>query len=635
MRTVSIIALPIGSTFSLRPNLMLKGVFSVLALFLALILCPQSQAMQFGTKGEGLSGALDVTLSYGAMFRVEDHDHNVRPMSYIDEDDGNRNFDEGLVSSLFKALAEFEIRNETDAATFGFFSRGFALWDSEIDGASNDNDSPFTNNNNAMYGGSLADNQDFTDKAEGVLGKDIDFLDAFFFGEVFQTSSYPVSFKLGWHVVNWGESTFIQQGISSVMSPADASKAALPGTEIKEILLPVNQASVTVPLNNNISISSYYQFDWMRTIAPPVGTYFSTADFIGEGAETALVPVFLVEGGLVAASSAGMLPFPVNPGDLTGNVQNGPQSLFALNRAGDDEPDDEGQFGFALTWFVEALNETEFGFYYLNYHRKLPDITLVADGRGSVNNPWTGSPGPLAGIWAGVETARFAHKYFDDVKLFGFSFNTTLPIIDTALSGEIAFHNDIPIQTKSLEAGLGEMIDAIGGSLATGGPPIAETIDLSTREDIITAGLTFLQIIRMPSIADDITLLAEVGMVHTPDLDDGEFFRGFSVYPGDDFAWGYKANLLLTYYDAIAGLIPPLSGTDVIVTLNFGHDVDGVSPIAAGSFTENEKNGGIIIEGIWKNTVSVAVGYNLFWGGGNNSAISDRDNVTFNMKWRF
>ena len=33
---------------------------------------------------------------------------------------------------------------------------------------------------------------------------------------------------------------------------------------------------------------------------------------------------------------------------------------------------DSGQYGVALRWYAEDLNSTEFGFYFMNYHSRLP-----------------------------------------------------------------------------------------------------------------------------------------------------------------------------------------------------------------------------------------------------------------------
>lgn len=577
----------------------------IIALAMCLFFVPQSLAMKFSSSDAKTTGSLDLTLSYGAMWRVEDQDESARGMTDPNSDDGDRNFDTGLVSNLFKALGEFEVTHFMEGHTVGFFGRGFALYDSEIEGASNDHDSPITNNNNAMYGGSLRKNNEFTSKTEGILGKDIDFLDAFVYGRFFEATAHPFSFKLGWHLVNWGESTFITHGISSVMSHVDASKAALPGTELKEILLPTNQVSATYTLIPNLSLRGYYQFEHEATIFP-VGNYFSDLDILVEGAENALVPIAALGLGLVPEVDA--------------------STFIGLDRTGNIDPDEEGQYGISLSWFAEALNETEFAVYYLNYHRKLPDLTLK--GFGGEANATINIPQTDPRYWAimGLDTSSYALTYFDDVKLFGLSFSTNLPYVG-AFSGEVAYHQNIPMQTTNLGAGLG----ILGGLLASGvSNPV---VPLSTREDLITAQVTFLQTLRYPSIADDITILAEVGIVHMPDLDDGEVFRGFDRC--NKTSWGYKGMIELVYYNGVGKYIDALSGTDLITTLNFSHDVNGLSPIPAGSFTEDQKSIGFKVEAVWHSMVSASIGYNVFFGGGNNNILGDRDNITFSLKWRY
>jgi Protein of unknown function (DUF1302) len=575
------------------------AVKATAVIFMAVILfcCSlsgQSFAMSFGVPGEGVSGGLDLTFSYSAMWRVENQDNSAVGITDANADDGNRNFDTGLISNQFKALAEFQIQKAFDGFTLGFFGRGFGLFDSEISDASNDNDSPLTNNNGPLYGGN-SKNDEFTDKAEGILGEDVDFLDAFVFTELLQDTGHPLSLKLGWHMVNWGESLFIQSGISSVVSPADASKAALPGTELKEILLPVNQVSGSLALSQNISLSGYYQFEWEKTIPPPSGTYFSDLDFIADGAHSILI------GG----------PTPIS-----------------MNRNDDIDPDDSGQWGVSLSVFAPGLNETEFGFYYLNYHRKLPDLVFIGDGQGDFlsTTPALGDP-----VLMGLDRASYAIKHFGNVKLIGASFNTVLPFFDTALSGEVAYHIDCPVQTRNLGTGVGMLLD-----FSQPGPPAVRTdgtrADLSTREEVFTAQVTFNQVIRMPKLADDILLLTEVGLVHTPGLSDGEFFRG--DMPGDEFAWGYKAQLELTYFEAFTPLWQQLSGTDLTVRLNWSHDVDGVSAFPAGSFDDGRKAAGITFDALWNQKFGIAIGYNLFFGAGDDNPIGDRDNVTFALKWR-
>jgi hypothetical protein len=47
-------------------------------------------------------------------------------------------------------------------------------------------------------------------------------------------------------------------------------------------------------------------------------------------------------------------------------------NFLTVTRGPDRNPDDSGQGGVAFRYFAEALNATEFGFYFVNYHSRLP-----------------------------------------------------------------------------------------------------------------------------------------------------------------------------------------------------------------------------------------------------------------------
>src|SRR3546814_12328240 len=84
-------------------------------------------------------------------------------------------------------------------------------------------------------------------------------------------------------LVAWGESLFLS-GVASAQSQADATKAFIPGTEIKDILLPTNQIAFNAAVNNDITLLGYYKLDFRPNEIFPVGDYFSPADVVGPGA---------------------------------------------------------------------------------------------------------------------------------------------------------------------------------------------------------------------------------------------------------------------------------------------------------------------------------------------------------------
>jgi hypothetical protein len=203
--------------------------------------------------GENHTTALDVTLTYGAQHRLDDPEDDL--LADPNLDDANRNFDKGLASSGFRAIADFEWRYRMDGgSSFGIFARGSAWYDNRIENDHNDNDS-MTVNGLEFWGGSLSVPDEFHPDTKKRSGQDAELLDLFFFAEIAPASEHPMSLRIGRQVISWGESAFIQNGLSAVINPADVSKASLPGTEVKEILRPLGAVYGSVALNQNISVS--------------------------------------------------------------------------------------------------------------------------------------------------------------------------------------------------------------------------------------------------------------------------------------------------------------------------------------------------------------------------------------------
>lgn len=538
--------------------------------------------------GSEWEGTFDAALTYSTMYRVSDIDESYltigkggaealsQPASNLNtnKDDGNRNFDKGdQVSNTLKISYDFELKRKfSNGTTVGFFNRGLALYDNVIMNGETSNDDSTKFLNNRFYAGE--DIHDFTDGTKDRVGKDAKILDAFAYinGDV---GNSPYTLRIGKQVISWGENAFIQTGISNAINPADISQAVLPGTAVKDILLPQGAVFGSLGLTDSVTLEAYYQYEWQRTIAPATGTFFSANDFIAEdGAETIVLPT---NGNLLV-----------------------PHPTYA--RSNDLHPSDSGQWGVALRWFSEDLNETDFGFYAINYHSKLPTL--------GISGP------PIPG-------ATYNIAYLEDIRLYGVSFNTV--ILDTAFSGEFAYHKDAQIQTVRFGPA------AIAKGVASDGDP-SKTL-LATPSDLFVGQMTFNRNLitnaLFRKLSDAANLIVEVGAVYTPDLKDDEIFRGTDRV--NQFAWGYKGKLNLTYFDPVGRLIPAFSGTDLGIGLSFSHDVDGISAIPAGSFTEGSKSLGVNLNASWQNTIEASVGANYFF----DSILGDRDNVSFSLKYLF
>ena len=126
-----------------------------------------------------------------------------------------------------------------------------------------------------------------SDDAKERVGRNVELLDAYVTG-TFDAGESIVDARFGKQVLNWGESTFIPNGINAI-NHFDVSKLRLPGSELREALLPVALASVAVAPTDTLSVEGFYQLDWQETEIDPVGSYYSTSDYVGPGATEAVI----------------------------------------------------------------------------------------------------------------------------------------------------------------------------------------------------------------------------------------------------------------------------------------------------------------------------------------------------------
>ncbi len=489
---------------------LLTGVF---ILGLALHTLPPVQAAEI-RNGEW-TGSFDTTLSHGFTFRVADPDYS---KTSINTDDGTRNYGRGVVSNTSKFTSELELNYRN----FGLFTRFTGFLD-------------FENKDGTRQ------HKPLSEEAKDVAGDDIELLDLYV-TNTFDVDEIPVTVRLGKHVLNWGESTFIQGGIN-VINPFDVTKFRTPGAELREGLVPVSMLSASIAPTDNLSVEGFYQLQWDNTEADASGTYFSTNDYFGPGGNTA----FLSGGSLDGATTDmgggfGALTPAINgalvPAGLPAQPLHDPKFL-GVPRGPDREPDDSGQWGLAMRYFAETLNATEFGFYFINHHSHLPFISAIprrtgydagraaaaaaSDPTGPIVNtlsksactqslrlPTLCSDAQLGQFLAGLNAvqlkalndgiatqtagiasilaidryAKAAHyyaEYPEDVQSMGLSFNTVHTDSGWALQGEYTFHSDAPLQ-RTEESLLTEGLEPIIGSLQLGGriQAAAATGDLVT-----------------------------------------------------------------------------------------------------------------------------------------------------------
>lgn len=351
---------------------------------LALPLLLATPLAQAGTSdlGGGFSVDYLANLTYSLAVRADDPDPELIGAANVNGDDGNRNFNKGsLINNRMAALAEtnFKYRN------YGVFLRGSAFYDAAYRDT-NDNDSPATVNKDGEH-------NEFTPEAQKLLGQDARLLDAYAYAS-FNLGSTAMDIRAGSQVVSWGESLFFPN-MSGSQSPADATKSNVPGTEVKDILMPLGQVYVQWGLTSRFSVLGYWQYDWNSTELTPVGGYFSTSDVVGPGAQYLTIA---------------QLPPVAYRGDIT--------------------PDDDGQWGAAARYlFGDA---TEVTLYHIKYHDKAP-IGVVTESS------------MIPGIPFPIPTA-YRTLYIDDITMTAIGLSSEL--FGAAIGVEASYRQDAGVNVN-------------------------------------------------------------------------------------------------------------------------------------------------------------------------------------------
>lgn len=361
-----------------------------LAGLLPLMCAVQAQAVEFSFADDEISGSIDTTVSYGQLWRVQGQD---KTNNDINTNDGNRNFDTGLVSEVYKITSDLEATYKN----YGVFVRGTAFYDTQIMDKRNDY---LDNNSPRQPSQNYPNDSSFTRETRHKAGRDAQILDAYVYGN-WDVADMPLTARFGKQVFNWGEGIFYRGGINTT-NPLNAAQFRLPGSELKEVLVPVEALSFNIGLTDNLSMETFYQFNFKETAVDPAGTYFSETDLFADGGRRAYtVPALNTQSGQLLqnaatgysalASSMGFNPNASqirNAGLFSGGVNGyvpGARAIQVANVGPDLNAKDDGQYGVAFRYIAEELNSTEFGFYFVNYHAKEPTIYADLNGYQGVN----------------------------------------------------------------------------------------------------------------------------------------------------------------------------------------------------------------------------------------------------------
>jgi hypothetical protein len=587
----------------------------------------------------------------------------------VNADDGNLNYKKGWVSAPVLLSADLDLRYKNSGAFF----RANAFYD---------------------YINEEKDRQrtPLTPDAMDRVGSRFDMLDAYFWTNL-EVGNMPLNFRLGRQVLNWGESTFIQNGISAI-NPVDVSKLRLPGSELRDAFLPVWMASASLAITENVTLEAFYQFKWKEIVIDPPGTYFSSNDFAGRGGER----VYLGFGAL---------------SDLT--------PLGAIPRGENVKPSDTGQYGLAARFFAPELGGTEFGIFFLNTHSRLPvlsartpTVPINTDLTGPLTqvflqaglpvdqasaqasqlfglltiaqkfqiNPALLSPQEIAilqdpvsqatlaapqttaavdgakriALLISAATGRYLVEYPEDIKLVGASFNTDLGNTGISLQGEVSYKWDQPLQVDDVEllfAALSAVNPAFGqvtqlddylGQLGT-------YVKGWREEEVWQAQVTATKVFGPMLGADQAVFLIEGGMTYVPGLPDkdtlrfdapGTFVGGnplaeaAGLQPATEAPDAF-ADRMSWGYRAVFKLdyLNAFMSTNISPIVQFAHDVSGTTPSPIVNFVEGRKSMTLALQATYQNSWAANVSFTNYFGAGRYNLIHDRDFVSVTLKYSF
>jgi hypothetical protein len=317
-----------------------------------MLLCAgAAHAFQFQVS-DSVKGSLDMQLTLGAGMRMVDRNPNLigdpnvnagaNTAQSSNGDDGNLNYDKyDLFTTYLKFTPELLLRFP---AQIKFMARGTALFD---------------------FKATDTRRTDLDHAAKREVARDVQLLDLWVSKDM-NIGSQRARVRAGNQVVSWGESLFGIGGIDSA-NALDFQKFQIPGTQIKEAVIPAPMISVASGVGKGVNIEAFYQFYWIRNRVPPVGTYFSVGDIYDKGRE----PLFID----VNPASRGF----VNFGGLDPAADPTQANTFAVPLADDKNPKNSGQYGVSMHYKPAGL-ALDVGLYFMNYHDKMPVLEALADG---------------------------------------------------------------------------------------------------------------------------------------------------------------------------------------------------------------------------------------------------------------
>lgn len=548
----------------------------------------------------------------------------------INSDDGDRNFKKGsLIHNRLSIYGELQLhRND-----YGAVLSGSAFYD-DVYHHQNDNDAPNTVNKFAPDGMTTPDPnyREFSSETRFRDGQRARLLEAYVYNTWWLGDVSSINVRVGQQLVAWGESLFLS-GVASAQSQADATKAFIPGTEIKDILLPTNQVAFNAAVTNDITLLGYYKLDFRPNEIFPVGDYFSPADVVGPGARFVYGSANPLYGG--AGSCTGLvtnlhlgpnvqLPIGQTLENLVCNVllpvgrlANAPPYIYTY-RGKDLMPSKWGQWGAGLKYQLTSV--TNVALYHLRYNDPNPSVQLNV---GYAPFGYIGNTPVTTSILNQLVPVTYNVRYYGGIDLTSLAYSTVIGGINFA--GEFNYRHgaSTPVQT------------VISGHLSP----------VYTRGNISQILLSGLYVTNPDLFFDDLAVVGEVGFIHVNGVKHVESSPGIIPLDNGDKLFydrnSYGGNLLII--PTAHNILP---AWDLSMPVTFAY-LEG-NPALAGGFGalygDGDMRASLGFTMTYLQNTEIGIGYNWFFGNPAKTIkdstlaanpYADRDYATLNVKYNF
>lgn len=442
--------------------------------------------------GNNLEINLTTTLSYTGAWRVA----NPSPILKRAED-GDANFQHGMISNLFSVVPVLDIRDGNYGAHFS----GQMYINTPYLGRNQNNLTPYSS---ALY----TENQnDFASGTKNANGKNAQLLDAFVFLQHTFQNDQTLEFKLGRSVLFWGQSLFFaSDGISGGQAPINIVAAQnLINPQAQQIFMPVGQAIVTYQPWPETTFQGYYQFEWEHDYFEGEGAYFNQGNILGKGSS------FLT-------------------------LNNTGTYMYGLTRTRDNTPGSgNGQFGISVQ---QQVGDWGLGLFVERFDAKSPEIGI------DVSHP--DSPTAISdAVSSALSVGNYTVLYPHDTWLQGASFSTNIGAANVA--GEFSVREHQPLIPNN---GGVYIIHAGQNANSNPGYPTGTTWDMQLSTIYVTP--------RIPFDPDGVTISGEIILLHLLSVDRNRWptsAGGTGLMTGGQATAGaFDLSLTPTYDDVLPNL---------------------------------------------------------------------------------